>query len=1792
MMHSPPRSTAKEPTEAESTELAIRAELQAQLRFDADDVIGHKTAVELAEVGRISRGDAEARIELLKGLEVSFNKNVRLLKARELTVAERDALKRSNDSFYDNLCQAIGAYKEIARPTTVAPLEHVNGSFRFDDTHTQHSVQPTYKLPVFTLPTFDGSFESWIPFKETFTTMIHENADIPKVVKYSYLRSAVKVRSILDNYGVSERYYDEAWKALCDRHDDEKKKKTHLFNKLMSIKHMSGESVAEITRIIDEFSSVVTSLTLCNATFDDMLMHIVQFRLDDLAAREWHKHLKTESEPTFAKMMEFLTDYSGVIASLFSNSKKSSVPKPKESKPGPSSKHFQSSSSPSSACSLCGESHILFQCPKFRAMTVDERFKFVSDKRLCRNCLAPGHQQRNCTSCGRCRSCKKPHSTLLHFDNVSNNSPKVTVENRPSTSQSQPPQSQSAQSPMPFGIMPYRPLTPPQVNYQPRSNVCITQCAAGSSSSAKYQEALLTTVSILALGADGEWKPARALLDSGSQGNHVTLGFAKELGLELKPSSQKIFGINGQTSTAQFSADVHICSRYKKFHAELVGCFVSDDITGTLPPNHINPSTLNIPRDLLYADPLFYKPGKIDLLLGTGVYHDVILANIIRQPNCPTVMETMFGWGVGGQFPVNVPMPISSSSLLSCYTQLPTSGIELLDAKIEKFMELVDCGVSTKKLVSREHQFCLDVFDKTTVHDVDAKQVTVCLPMNNQIDDLESNFDKAFKQFRFQEQKRLLDDVVNRAYVDYMDMLLSTGRMTEVSSALKNEGYYLPHHAVLKSSSTTTAVRPVYNASSVSKSGKSLNQCLCVGPIVQPDLFDVLVRFRLGKFLLKSDVEKMYLNVHVHESQRAYQKILWRRSTDDPLKHYTLNRVTFGLAPSSFLATNTLNFIAKKYSRQFPEAVKIILSCFYVDDFVFSFDDFEEGLKIRDQIRFILMQISFPMRKWLSNRTDLLVNLPASDLEAVGDESMTFKTLGISYNPRSDEILFPVKNFAEEPHFKANLLAEIASLYDPIGWIGPVIVTAKIHMKKTRKLKWKDELPGDVKDSWCEFRSKLPALAQLSMSRHSLIANAVVVSLHGFADASLEAYGCVFYIRSCDSFGNVKISLLTSKSRVAPPKQQTIARLELCAATLMSRLLAKIRDVLTCRVDDVTLWTDSMIVLFWIASEASEKSVFVGNRAAVCQELSVGCSWRHCSSQDNPADKISRGMAPDEIQECRIWWNGPEFLKLPEDAWPETRLEIVGEDKEERDKEMRRTFVSVASNPLLELIETRFSSMQKVINTIAYLRRLAFDVECRTPPLSIAEKDYALDFIVRWLQKSLLSDEYKFLLAQIEKPEPNRKFPPKSPLHQLAPFMDDRKIICVGGRIGASPALTAQQKHPMILPRCQFTKLIVRWMHRLFMHPGNNAMLSYVREYYWPLNVKAVIRQVKHECIVCFRYKPQLAKQIMSNLPLDRVQMSPPFSATAVDYAGPIDLKVSLARKSSNVKAYIAVFKCMSTGAVHFELVTSLSTAAFIDAFDRFVSRRGLCRDVYSDNGTCFQGANNEFVKILKSIEAEIGEKLAEKSIRWHFTTPMAPHAGGIYESGVKSMKTHLVKECAYRTFDYELLMTLLCKIEAIVNSRPLTPLSDDPDDFEVLTPAHFLIGRSLVAKPERNFLPVPMNRLNRYQELQRLQQKLWNLWYHDYLHHLQTRPLKFRKLNEFRVGDLVLLKDNNLPPLKWKIGRVKQLFPDKFGVVRNVLIKMPLQTSDKHRHIKYLAFLPLDEQHDKARGENVRYHD
>ncbi|XP_013181006.1 PREDICTED: uncharacterized protein LOC106127472 [Papilio xuthus] len=290
----------------------------------------------------------------------------------------------------------------------------------------------------------------------------------------------------------------------------------------------------------------------------------------------------------------------------------------------------------------------------------------------------------------------------------------------------------------------------------------------------------------------------------------------------------------------------------------------------------------------------------------------------------------------------------------------------------------------------------------------------------------------------------------------------------------------------------------------------------------------------------------------------------------------------------------------------------------------------------------------------------------------------------------------------------------------------------------------------------------------------------------------------------------------------------------------------------------------------------------------------------------------------------------------------------------------------------------------------------------------------------------------------------------------------------------------------------------------------------------------------------------------MGNLPQRRVTASGcPFEIVGVDYAGPI---MSASRQGCGcklVKVYIIVFVCFATKAMHIELVDNLTSNNFMSALRRFMSRRGKPKHIYSDNGTSFVGAYNEIGRFIKSSLNSLPGDLAPDYINFHFLPPHAPHFGGIWEAGVKSVKFHLKRILGNCNLTYEELNTVLVQIEAVLNSRPLTPLSADPSDLLPLTPGHFLIGRPLTALPAGCYEHHATGRLSRYQHLEHLRQHFWSRWSKEYISELQLRTKWRSNLNPLQEGVLVILKEDNLPPLKWRLGRVVAVHPGADGVSR-----------------------------------------
>lgn len=766
---------------------------------------------------------------------------------------------------------------------------------------------------------------------------------------------------------------------------------------------------------------------------------------------------------------------------------------------------------------------------------------------------------------------------------------------------------------------------------------------------------------------------------------------------------------------------------------------------------------------------------------------------------------------------------------------------------------------------------------------------------------------------------------------------------------------------------------------------------------------------------------------------------------------------------------------------------------------------------------------------------------------------------------------------------KRCVLSVIATLFDPLGLLGAAITSAKIFMQFLWKLRdgenkplgWDQPLPSMVGESWRRLHEKLPFFNLIRIDRCVIIPKAVAVELHCFCDASEKAYGACLYVKSNNAEGEVKIRLLTSRSKVAPLSCQTIPRLELCGALLAAQLFEKVIQSIRFTGKSY-FWTDSTCVLRWIAATPTTWTTFVANRVAKIQSITQNSRWNHVPGVQNPADLISRGISPEDIVENTFWWQGPHWLEKEEEHWPRLEGEVFsGAEDEER----RRTIVGATSSTVTEFNQEYFSKFSSYTNLVRYtaywlrlmkLLRISKEERKGCTFLSTVELKEAEDVLVRLVQKEVFKAEWKALAG-------NKAVPKGSPLRWFNPFIGEDHLIRLGGRLKHSME-SEQTKHPVALPaRHQLTRMLLRHYHERLIHAGPQLLLSVLRLRFWPLGGRSVAKQVVHNCHKCFRAKPRTVQQLMGNLPAPRVTISRPFLQTGVDYFGP--LYVRPAPRRPKVKAYVAIFICMCTKAVHMELVSDLSTDRFLQALRRFISRRGRCTDMFSDNGTNFVGARNKLQDLLKLLKdgnhnGIIAKELAKDGIQWHFNPPSAPHFGGLWEAAVRSAKTHLVKVIGENPVSPEDLSTLLAQVEACLNSRPLTPLSDDPNDLEPLTPAHFLIGESLHAIPDPDFTNLPTNRLDLLQLTQRRLQDFWKRWRREYLCQLQGRAKRWKPAVSIDVGTLVVIQDDNLPPMRWKLGRIVKVHPGDDGAVRVVTLKTA--TGSLMRPVEKICILPV----------------
>ncbi|XP_014208231.1 uncharacterized protein LOC106639235 [Copidosoma floridanum] len=620
------------------------------------------------------------------------------------------------------------------------------------------------------------------------------------------------------------------------------------------------------------------------------------------------------------------------------------------------------------------------------------------------------------------------------------------------------------------------------------------------------------------------------------------------------------------------------------------------------------------------------------------------------------------------------------------------------------------------------------------------------------------------------------------------------------------------------------------------------------------------------------------------------------------------------------------------------------------------------------------------------------------------------------------------------------------------------------------KLDWDEYVPASLAQRWRDSSTQLQDISGLTIPRWISSHTAAMLQLHAFADASRRAIVAVVYSRVEDPVHGICARILLSRAKLASikslqpsnsrPTRMTILRLELRAALLATRLLATAAKEYSISEEHCHAWSDSQIVLYWIRSSEPTNNSLVDNYVAHIQELLPSHIWRHVPTDSNSADVASRGIDFPSLQRKRLWWESPAWLMSPPASWPIGTPNTTDLGHHPID----------ASDHLCgatQLNEThildRFLDLDHLLRFFVRLRRwVRFKLQ-RDATLPVLAGMTATELRDAYFACVRLSQR-EFFSMEIESLQTGDRVAAKRPLLTLDPIIAD-DVLRVGGQLQHS-TLCFDERHPPILEgRCPLAKLVIRWAHVQALHGGAWLTSAFVARKAWIIGGRRQIKSFFNRCLICTRLQARPATQHMAPLPAAQITPTRAFQCTGVDYAGPFNILSAKGRGFCASKGYVAVFVCMAWKAIHLELMGDLSTDLFLGALTRFCARRGRPTEIWSDNATCFRAADRKLRDAIQDAELcsdRIAGSLANQGICWRFIPPRAPHFEGLWEAGVKSMKSHLRRSIGPRNLIYEESSTVLNSIEAVLNSRPLTPLTEGPDDSDFLTPGHFLVNGSL----------------------------------------------------------------------------------------------------------------------------------
>ncbi|XP_053699271.1 uncharacterized protein LOC128746246 [Sabethes cyaneus] len=1620
------------------------------------------------------------------------------------------------------------------------------------------------------LPVFSGSPEEWPLFFSTFnsTTAMCGFTDEENVVRlqrclsgraYEAVKSRLLHPSNVDGIMSTLRMLFGQPEVIVNS-------MIAKINSLPTLKEDKLESLIDFAVSIENFCAIVDACGVKEYFYNVTFLHQLVNKLPPSLKLSWAQHkrsLPTVNLPSFSSWLYSLAEAASSVT--FPSVAFESKPVRSDSyttKRGTSfvNAHSEESASeyPSTSqsdmtvaegtCLVCkGNCKSLTKCKRFLEFARDSRWATVRDLGLCRRCLRRHSGGCQAKACGK-NGCELKHHELLHNDQK--NTPSNTYRNYTDNT---------------------RPTNRVERNL-PGPNSSEHGCNIHQVSSS---EVLFRYLPIVLYGKHTSI-PTFAFLDNGSELTLLDKALASELQLEGESMPLCLHWTGGAKRREENSKTVklELAAKHNPFKKyTLNGVRTVDELL--LPPQTLNVEELKVLYPHLKNLPIeSYHDIRPRILIGMKDQH----LSLVRKSregawHQPIAVKTRLGWTVCGGGKPDDDTNLVHSVFHVCAREPSTD--EDLHSIVKQYFAIESLGIAQprKNLLSSEEERAQSLLATRTVFKRNRYETGLLWRYDNVR--LPDSRPMAVRRLEYLRKRMDKDPELAKAVNQKMIDLIAKGYVRKLTDEELKQSFsrvwYLPMFPVTNVNKPGK-IRMVWDAAAASH-GITLNSVLLKGPDQLCDLFTILIQFRVGRIGLTGDVREMFLQVLMRAEDQQCQRFLWY-DEDGTIAAYVLQVMSFGACCSPSSAQFVKNLNAERFRKEYPDAVEVIQKRHYVDDMLVSVSTEQEAIQLAQQVKRIHAAGGFEIRNWVSNSTHVVRALQAEHTEEksldLSPELATEKVLGMWWCTKEDTFTYKVgwyrygRALLEGQHnpTKREMLRILMSVFDPLGLIAHFLMYLKVLLQDVWRagIDWDERIDGVLFEKWQTWLKVLPQIERISIPRcygGQTTAETNIAQLHTFVDAGENGIAAACYLRFTQ--GEIaRCSLVAAKTKVAPLKFVSTPRLELQAALVGARLSRSVSEALTFRIFRHVYWSDSQDVLYWINSDHRRYSSYVACRVSEILDTTEMDEWRYVPSDLNVADDGTKWKRLPDLSPQARWFNGPDFLRRSEDHWPRSTIK-----RNATDLELRPSVLTHFATPARVICVGNFSNWTRLLRVVAMVYR--FFTNCKSKlqkkplalgHLSSTELSHAESYIIRQAQHEGYPHEVALLQrAQLSTDRPVTPLPKTSPLYQKSPWLDNRGIMRMRGRISACHFATEDAKQPIILPRDHHaTSLIIAHYHDKYHHQNHETVINEIRQKYSIPKLRIAFAKVRSNCQRCKNNHAMPTVPIMAELPAARLDaFSCPFSHVGVDFFGPYE--VVLGRRTEKRWGMLAT--CLTIRAIHIEIVHSLNTDSCVMALRNFICRRGKPLVFYSDRGTNFIGANKELQTAEQSFrQEELMKEFEDSETSWQFLPPASPHMGGSWERLIGSVKKNLMAILLTRKPTDEVLRNLFAEVENTINARPLTHVPTDDDSAPALTPNDFLLGSSNGVKPLCTIDGSGVALRQGWRLSQAQANCFWKRWVSDYLPEITRRTKWFVDTKPIENGDIVVIVDPKLPRNCWPKGRILCTHPGRDGQPRSATVR------------------------------------